>query len=72
MDSTDRSQLELLRVETTSKLDRLSDRFDNLSRAYEAYVADHERRMRSLEKWKFAIPVSGLMVLAAFLGGRVL
>lgn len=72
MDAVDRSQLELLRVETKSSLDRLSDKVDNLSRAYTAYAADHEKRMRSVEKWKLAIPASALMVVAAFLGGRVL
>lgn len=58
-------------METTSKLDRLTDEVRVLSRAYERSEADKEKRIRSLEKWKFAIPASSLLVIAAFLGGKV-
>lgn len=72
MDAVDRSELELLRVATSSKLDRLADKVDGLQRELARFVDDHEKRMRSLERWKFAIPMSGLMVIAAFLGGKSL
>ena len=71
MDSVDRSQLELLRVEVTGKLDRLADKVANLAKDVESFGADHEKRMRSLEKWKFSVPASAVLVVAAFLGGRV-
>ena len=70
MDAVDRSQLELLRVEATSRLDRLADKVDVLTREVERFSSDHEKRMRSLERWKYAIPFSGLLVVAAFLGGK--
>lgn len=72
MDAVDRSQLELLRVEVAGKLDRLADEVRHLSDDVVAFNADHERRVRALERWKFAIPASALMVLAAFLGGKTL
>ena len=72
MDAVDRSELELLRVSTASKLDRLTDKVDALTREVERFSDDHEKRMRALEKWKYAVPVSSLLVLAAFLGGKVL
>ncbi len=72
MDAVDRSQLELLRVEVAGKLDRLADKVGVLTQEVERFSADHEKRVRSLEKWKYAVPVSSLLVLAAFLGGRTL
>ena len=68
----DRSELEILRITTSNKLDRLNDKVDALTREVARFSDDHERRVRSLEKWKYAVPVSSLLVLAAFLGGRVL
>ena len=53
MDSADRSALELLRVETSGKLDRLNDKVDVLSRELARFTDDHEKRVRSLERWKF-------------------
>ncbi len=72
MDAVDRSELELLRITTAGKLDRMTDKIDVLTREVERFSADHEKRVRTLEKWKYAVPVSSLLVLAAFLGGRVL
>ena len=72
MDAVDRSELELLRITTSAKLDKLSDKVDVLTRDLERFTGDHERRVRVLEKWKYAVPVSSLLVLAAFLGGRTL
>ena len=71
MDAVDRSELELLRVSTNGKLDRLNDKVDALTKEVARFADDHEKRVRSLEKWKYAVPVSSLLVLAAFFGGRV-
>ncbi len=71
MDAVDRSQLELLRVEVTGKLERQNDAILNLTAEVRAFNADHEKRVRALEKWKFAIPASAVLVVAAFLGGKV-
>lgn len=71
MDSVDRSQLELLRVEVTGKLDRLTDAVNNQTTVNADFRSDHEKRMRSLERWKYAIPASVLLMLAAFFGGKV-
>jgi hypothetical protein len=71
MDAVDRSELELLRVQVSSKLDRLTDAVNNEIAMNREFRGDHERRMRSVEKWKLAVPASGLLILAAFLGGRV-
>ena len=72
MDAVDRSELEMLRLATSGKLDRLNDKVEALTREVARYSEDHEKRVRALEKWKYAVPVSSLLVLAAFLGGRVL
>jgi hypothetical protein len=71
MDAVDRSQLELLRVEMAGKLDRLTDEVKHLSDDLRDFTQDHEKRVRALERWKFAIPASGILVIAAFLGGKV-
>lgn len=71
MDAVDRSQLELLRSELNGKLDRLSDKVDVVVKSQDFFAADHEKRVRALEKWKFAIPASAVLVVAAFLGGKV-
>jgi hypothetical protein len=71
VDNGDRSQLELFRVEVGARLDRLTDKVDVLSRDLERFTGDHEKRVRILERWKYAIPASALLVLAAFMGGRV-
>ncbi len=71
MDAVDRSELEMLRLQTSSKLDRLTDKVDVLTREVERFSGDHEKRVRSLEKWKYAVPVSSLLVLAAFFGGKL-
>jgi len=71
MDSSDRSQLEIFRVEVAGKLDRLSDKIDVLTKDLTAFSSDHEKRVRALERWKYAIPASALLVVAAFLGGKV-
>ena len=70
MDAVDRSQLELLRSEVVGRLDRLNDKVDSLAKLEDDFRRDHEKRMRSVEKWKLAIPASGLLVIAAFLGGK--
>lgn len=67
----DRSQLELLRVELTSKIDRQTDTIGNLTAEVRRFNDDHEKRVRILERWKYAIPASALLVLAAFMGGKV-
>lgn len=68
----DRSELEMLRISTAARLDRLADKVDVLTREVERFSADHEKRVRLLEKWKYAVPVSSLLVLAAFFGGKTL
>jgi hypothetical protein len=60
VDATDRSQLELL-----------TDKVDAGNKANEEFRTDHEKRVRALERWKFAIPTSALLIIAAFLGGKV-
>jgi hypothetical protein len=70
VDAVDRSELELLRVQVSSKLDRLTDAVNNNVAVQRDFAADHEKRVRSLERWKYAIPASTLLVLAAFLGGK--
>jgi len=70
MDSADRSQLELLKVEMSGKLDRLTDAVNNNSTTTREFMADHEKRVRILERWKYAIPASALLVVAAYLGGK--
>jgi len=70
MDSVDRSQLELLRVELSGKLERLTDAVKANNESQKEFAKDHEKRVRILERWKYAIPASALLVVAAFLGGK--
>ena len=71
MDAVDRSELELLRITMGGKLDRLTDAVNAEVATNREYRQDHEKRMRSLEKWKFSVPASAVLVVAAFLGGKV-
>jgi len=71
VDSTDRTQLEFLRLEVTGKLDLTNAELRSLTKEVQRFNDDHEKRVRSLERWKYAIPASALLILAAFLGGRV-
>lgn len=71
MDSTDRSQIELLSVQLNGKLDLTNARVERLVDEVRRFNDDHERRVRALEKWKFAIPASAVLVITAFLGGKV-
>ncbi len=71
-------QLEALRIEMralTRTVDLLVARADAIARDVESNVAsdvrDHEQRLRKLEAWKYAIPVSLLLMLASFLGTLV-
>ncbi len=71
MDAVDRNQLELLRLEVAGKLDLTNAELRNLATEVQRFNDDHERRVRALERWKFAIPASAVLVVAAFLGGKV-
>ena len=71
MDAVDRSQLELLRLEVAGKLDLTNAELRTLSDEVRRFNDDHEKRVRALERWKYAIPASALLVVAAFLGGRI-
>jgi hypothetical protein len=71
MDAVDRSELELLRLTMSGKMDRLTDAVNNEIAQNREFRADHEKRMRIVERWKLAIPGSAVLVVAAFLGGRV-
>ena len=67
----DRSELELLRVQMAGKLDRQADAILSLTAEVRKFNEDHEKRVRALERWKFAIPASALLMVAAFLGGKL-
>jgi len=71
VDAVDRSQLELLRLEVAGKLDLTNAELRTLSDEVRRFNDDHEKRVRALERWKYAIPASALLVVAAFLGGRI-
>jgi IS4 transposase len=71
MDADDRSQIALLRTEMSGKLDLTNAKVERLVDEVRRFNDDHERRVRALEKWKFAIPASAVLVIAAFLGGKV-
>lgn len=74
MTSEERQTLALLRQEmatdratTQGKLDLLVQRTEHL----DGVAADVEDRVRSLEKWKYGIPATLLMALAAVIGNVV-
>lgn len=64
MDERDRITLEVVRAELNGKLDLLLER----SLEAKADIADHETRIRTVEKWKYGVPASILMALAAAAG----
>lgn len=70
MDASDRTQLELFRIEVRGEFKLLNERMD---RIVERGV-DHEQRIRSVERWKLSIPISALLAIATIIGavaGRV-
>lgn len=71
MDAADRSQLELLRIEMSGQMALTNAELRALAAEVRRFNEDHEKRVRSLEKWKFALPASAVLVVAAFLGGKV-
>lgn len=78
MDANDRSELQVLTATVRAletQVARLSDKFDAAARALELQdainakeLADHETRIRSVEKWKLSVPVSVLVALATVIG----
>lgn len=67
MNEADRAQLELLKSEilgklntmdakTQAKLDRLTDT-----------SGDHEKRIRSIERWKYAVPASFIITIGTII-----
>jgi len=59
MDERDRITLEVVRAELNGKLDLLLER----TAEAKADLSDHESRLRNVEKWKYAIPISALLAL---------
>lgn len=68
MNGVERGELEALRAEVrllTSTVDKLVTRFD----AQSASQVDHESRLRSLERWKAALPLSTFVTMATLAVG---
>ena len=59
MTNDERAQLEVLRAELNGKLDLLVERTANVA----VIQADHEKRVRALEKWRYAIPATLIVSL---------
>ena len=57
-----------------SRLDVIESKIDSvlLKLGYiEKQGADHEARMRSVEKWKLSIPISMLLAIATIVGAAI-
>jgi len=63
MTNDERNRLDVIE----GKIDLVLFRLGSL----DAKAADHESRMRSLEKWKLSIPISVLLAIATIVGGVV-
>lgn len=64
MNSDDRSQLELLRLEMTGKLNLIIQQLNAEPDGLVRKVSDHETRLRKVEAWKYGIPIGVIMGLA--------
>lgn len=67
MNGNDRITLEVVRAELSGKLDLLLERSTEAKRDLD----DHETRIRSVERWKYAVPASILMATAAGIGWMI-
>lgn len=47
------------------RLARIETKLDMLIAEYAARVADHETRIRGLEKWRYALPVSVVVAVGS-------
>ena len=52
----------ILRVE--SKVERLMDKVDSVRETQ----SDHERRLRSVERWKYSIPIGMVLAIGTIIG----
>lgn len=49
----------------TDRLARIEVKLDQMIEAFKHVSNDHETRIRQLERWKYALPVSALMTVIA-------
>lgn len=63
MTGDERSRLDIIEAKVDTVLVKLS--------YIEKSAADHENRLRSVERWKMSIPITMLLALATILGGVV-
>lgn len=63
MTAEERRDLEILRLEVSGKLDLIIAGMGQLAKQSE----DHEDRLRSMEKWKNAVPVAFLLAAASII-----
>ena len=63
MTENERNRLDVIE----GKIDLVLFRLGSL----DAKAADHEQRMRSVEKWKLSIPISMLLATATIIGAMI-
>lgn len=74
MNDQDRALLENLRLEMNGKFTEVLGEQRLTNHSVEAIVQtsrDHETRLRSVEKWKAAIPLSALLVIVTIVGTAI-
>lgn len=52
-----------------AKVDQVLRILDDPDFGVRPRMNDHEKRLRSMEKWKYSLPLGGLLALAAWAGG---
>ena len=67
MTEKERDRLDVLEA----KVDRIIGILEDPDFGVRAMQKDHEGRIRSVERWKLSVPISGLLAVATFMGAVV-
>lgn len=71
MNGTERSRLDVIEGKVDLALERIAQIQKDMERTVTKTMDDHERRIRSNERWKYSLPIASVMTFAAFIGGKL-
>lgn len=74
MNDVDRHQVDLLRAEMNGRFNEIVGKLDVIDTKAETAAKtgdDHEVRLRSVERWKNALPVATLLFIATSIMGLI-
>lgn len=71
MNGTERSRLDVIEGKVDLALERISQIQKDMENRFSKQLDDHEKRIRSNERWKYSLPIASVMTFAAFIGGKL-